>query len=184
MTTDSREPWPLALKVLVIITLLMLAIQTGLNQPLQTSHAPQGLISFQLAATAESAQLILNSWLVPGHNWALAALMSALIMVITYTAMLLVLTRHLLSDRPGVRERKVGRWVKRLFLGAGAASSVEKVALLNNLSPPTDSMSLTATLLALTSYTGLLIGLAGLVVIRASRRHPLTPSTNGEPHRN
>lgn len=185
MTTDSRGPWPTALKFLVVATLVMLAVQVGLNQPLQTPYAPQGIISFQLAATAESSQLILNSWLIPGHGWAVASLLSGLLLVVVYTTMLVMLTRYLLSDRPGIRERKIGRWVERMFIVAGVANGVEKVALLNNLNPPTDSMSLTATLLALVSYTGVLLGVAGLVVIRASRRHPLTPSEDdGQPHRN
>ena len=45
--------------------------------------------------------------------------------------------------------------------------------LLNNFNPPTDLVSLAATVCALIKFTGLTLGLAGLVVIRAARRHPL-----------
>jgi len=35
---------------------------------------------------------------------------------------------------------------------------------------------MTATILALIKFTGLLLGVAGLVIIRAARRHPLSHS--------
>ncbi len=41
------------------------------------------------------------------------------------------------------------------------------------MDPPTDMVSLSATLCALVKFTGLMLGCAGLVIIRAARRHPL-----------
>lgn len=174
MTRDLRGPWPTALKYLVVITLVMLFVQIALNQPLMTPYAPQGILSFELAATAEVARLILDSW--PGQGWIIAALLSGLLLMATYTATMFLLARYLLRDRPGVREQKFGYWVKRLFICAGVANCADKVVLLGNLDSPTDSLSLTATILVLISYTGFLLGTAGLVVIRASRRRPLVPS--------
>lgn len=175
---DIRGSRPAALNLLIVATLVLLAIQYGLNRPLLTPYAPQGMISFQLAATAESSQVILDSWRSVGYGWAVTSLLSGLLLVAIYTTMLVSLTNYLLRDRPGVREQKEGRWVKRLFISAGVANAVENVVLLNNLNPPTDGMSLTATIMALASYTGLLLGAAGLFLIRASRRHPM--ATSGE----
>ncbi|MEC7433796.1 MAG: hypothetical protein VYC10_10805, partial [Pseudomonadota bacterium] len=70
----------------------------------------------------------------------------------------------------------VARWVRTLFVIAGISDVAENIVLLNNFNPPSDSLSLTATILALVKFTGLILGMAGLVVIRASRRRPLTHS--------
>ena len=70
----------------------------------------------------------------------------------------------------------VARWVRALFVIAGISDVAENIVLLNNFNPPSDSLSLTATILALVKFTGLILGMAGLVVIRASRRRPLTHS--------
>lgn len=179
--TDTGGTRHVALGVLIVATIALLAVQFGLNKPLLNPYAPQGMISFQLAATAESSQVILDSWRIVGHGWVVASLLTGLLLVAVYTTMLVRLTDFLMRDRPGVREQKEGRWVKRLFIGAGLASTVENLALMNNLNPPTDSMSLTATMMTLASYTGLLLGAAGLFLIRASRRHPLVPSGTSEP---
>jgi len=66
--------------------------------------------------------------------------------------------------------------VRALFVIAGISDVAENIVLLNNFNPPSDSLSLTATILALVKFTGLILGMAGLVVIRASRRRPLTHS--------
>ena len=52
----------------------------------------------------------------------------------------------------------------------------ENLVLLNNVNPATDALSLAAAILALLKYTGLILGVAGLVIIRAARRHPLQPA--------
>jgi len=55
------------------------------------------------------------------------------------------------------------------------ADIAENVLLLNNLETPTDAISIAAAISALTKFTALTIGIAGLVIIRAARRHPLAP---------
>ena len=95
------------------------------------------------------------------------------VFITTYLMALLHLTRFLMRDRPGIRERKVARWVRSLFITAGLGDVAENILLLNNFNPPTDLVSLAATVCALIKFTGLTLGLAGLVVIRAARRHPL-----------
>ena len=105
--------------------------------------------------------------------WAQVSLWLDFLLVPAYVFTLLMLTNQLTQDRPGVRERNVARWVRALFVSAGISDVAENILLLNNLNPPTDSLSLSATLCALVKFTGLLLGIAGLVIIRAARRHPL-----------
>jgi hypothetical protein len=67
----------------------------------------------------------------------------------------------------------IARGVRALFIIAGLSDVIENIVLLNNFSPATDSLSLAAAILALLKYTGFVLGVAGLVIIRAARRHPL-----------
>lgn len=170
------RPMRLPMKVAMVAAVALFAALMAINQPLQTAAAPQGIFSFQLAGTAEQAHAILLSW--RGDKIALAqlSLWLGLLFVVTYLAALLQLTRHFTRDRPGVRERMIARWVRTMFVIAGLSDLAENLVLLNNFNPPTDTMSLTATLLALVKVTGLMLGIAGLVVVRAARRHPLSHS--------
>lgn len=159
----------------LLATVLMSLVMLALNQPLLSAQAPQGMFSFQLAATGDHSLAILSSWGQSGIAWATAAIWLDFVFIPIYLGTLLILTGFMLSDRPGVRERKVGRWVKSLFLAAGLSDVGENVLLLNNLTNPTDNISLAATGLALIKFSGLVLGAAGLVIIRAARRRPLRP---------
>lgn len=169
----GRAALPKTLKMSLIVSAVMLGGLLLINQPLQTGSAPQGIVSFQFAATADQAHAILRSWRSEGQVWAQISLWLDFLFIAAYLVMLMHLTRHLTRDRPGIRERVVGRWVRALFVAAGVADVSENILLLNNFNPPTDVVSLSATLCALVKLTGLTLGVAGLVIIRASRRHPL-----------
>ncbi|MBI5945634.1 MAG: hypothetical protein HY864_14835 [Chloroflexi bacterium] len=52
---------PLFLTFLAL-TILIFGIFRGLDQPLRTSPAPSGIVSFELARTLETSQSILDSW--------------------------------------------------------------------------------------------------------------------------
>lgn len=173
MSLSTLPRAPVTLKWAMLLSVALLLILTALNEPLITASAPQGLISFQLAATAGHSLSILASWGEAGKAWAVGALWIDFLFIPVYLVTLLLLTGYLLSDRPGIRERKVGNAVRALFLAAGISNMGENVLLLNNLSAPTDNISLAATVFALLKFTGLVIGAAGLVIIRAARRHPL-----------
>ncbi|MBS8242060.1 hypothetical protein DYI22_16355 [Marinobacter lipolyticus] len=164
---------PRKLKLGMILTGLMLVILLIINQPLQTGSAPQGIVSYQLAATADHSMAILRSWRGDAMVWAHLSLWLDFLFVPVYVLTLIMVTNQLMRDRPGVRERNVARWVRALFVAAGISDIVENILLLSNLNPPTDSLSLSATICALIKFTGLMLGLAGLVIIRAARRHPL-----------
>lgn len=153
----------------------MLVFMLVINQPLHSEPAPQGIISLQFAGTADQSAAILNSWGERLLPWAVASLVFDYGFIAVYLAALVLLTSHLTRDRPGIREQTTARWVKTLFIVAALADVVENGLLLGNLRQPTDMLSLSATLCALIKFTGLVTGAAGLVIIRASRRHPLTP---------
>lgn len=164
---------PKRLNLSLAATVVLLLVLVVVNQPLQTGSAPQGIVSLQMAATADQSMAILRSWRQDGMLWAQISLWLDFLFVPAYLATLIFLTNHLMRDRPGVRERNVARWVKALFVTAGAGDLAENILLLNNMDPPTDMVSLSATLCALVKFTGLMLGCAGLVIIRAARRHPL-----------
>lgn len=169
----TLPPMSRTLKSGLILSLVFLILLLLINQKLHTEAAPRGMISLQMAATAEQAGFIIASWGEPGRFWARLLLWLDLSFVAVYLSTILMLHRYLLKDRPGVRERQVGAWIKALFVTAGLSDVVENVLLLNNLQTPTDAISHAATLFSLLKFTCLLMGAAGLVVVRASRRRPL-----------
>lgn len=174
MDPENRvAAFPKSLKASLVVAALLLLILLMVNQPLQTASAPQGIVSFQLAATSDQAHAILRSWRSEGMSWAKVSLWLDFLFIPAYMLALIHLTRHFTRDRPGVRERMVARWIRALFVTAGFSDAAENILLLNNFNPPTDAVSLSATLCALVKFTALTLGIAGLVIVRASRRHPL-----------
>ncbi|RBW51130.1 hypothetical protein [Marinobacter sp. F3R11] len=174
-TEKGLSALPKSLKAGLIATLVLLAALLVINQPLKTGPAHQGIVSYQLAGNAEQALAIVQSWGAEGLRWAKLSLWVDFLFIPLYCLTLIMLTRHCTLDRPGVRERNVARWIRTLFITAGLADVTENVLLLNNLDAPTDAISLAATLSALAKFTALTLGIAGLVIIRAARRHPLAP---------
>lgn len=166
---------PKSLKTGLIATVVLLAALILINQPLKTGSAHQGIVSYQLAGSAEQALGIIQSWGDEGLQWAKLSLWFDFLFIPVYCVTLVMLTRHFTLDRPGVRERTTARWIRTLFITAGLADVTENVLLLNNLDAPTDAISLAATISALVKFTALTLGIAGLVIIRAARRHPLVP---------
>lgn len=173
----SKHPLGLPLAVsLALSTALFIALLV-MNQPLKTASAPQGMLSFQLAGTAQQAQAILASWQPNNVSLAQASLWVDFLFIAAYLAVLLQLTRRFSLDRPGVREKIIAKWVRLLFIVAGTSDVIENIALLNNFNPPDNSLSVAASMFSLLKFTGLLLGLAGLIIIRAARRQPLTPAS-------
>lgn len=171
-TANGSAALPKSLKASLLLAAVLLIALLLVNQPLQTGSAPQGIVSFQMAGTADQSHAILRSWRADGVVWAKVSLWLDFLFIPAYVLALLHLTRHLMRDRPGIRERVVARWIRAMFLAAGLSDGAENILLLNNFNPPTDMVSLSATICALVKFTGLTLGGAGLVIIRAARRHP------------
>ncbi|HLV78450.1 MAG TPA: hypothetical protein VKY53_11045 [Marinobacter sp.] len=170
------RPMRLPMKLSMVLALALFFTLIAINQPLKTPAAPQGIFSFQLAATAENSRAMLISWGQSGQSLARFSLWLGLLFTVAWVASLLQLTRHFTRDRPGIRERKIARWVRALFVLAALCDLAENSVLINNLPTPTDTLSSTAAILVLAKLTGVILGTAGLVIIRASRRRPLVPS--------
>lgn len=176
MDTEKGLPaLPKSLKACLIATLVLLAALLLINQPLKMGSAHQGIVSFQLAGNAEQALAIVQSWGDEGLQRAKLSLWLDFLFIPVYCLTLILLTRHCTLDRPGIRERTAARWIRALFVTAGLADVTENVLLLNNLNSPTDAISLAAAISALAKFTALTLGIAGLVIVRAARRHPLAP---------
>ncbi|SHK03004.1 hypothetical protein SAMN05216369_0080 [Marinobacter antarcticus] len=176
MDSEKRLPaLPKSLKACLTATLVLLAALVMINQPLKTGSAHQGIVSYQLAGSAEQALAIVQSWGNEGLQWAKISLWVDFLFIPLYCLTLILLTRQCTLDRPGVRERTTARWIRTMFIAAGVADVTENMLLLNNLEAPTDAISIAATISALAKFTALTLGIAGLVIIRAARRHPLAP---------
>ncbi|HET9590585.1 MAG TPA: hypothetical protein VFO91_17490 [Anaerolineales bacterium] len=59
LPNEFRKP---AFLTLLALTLILVAVFRILDQPLQTSAAPHGIVSFELAGNAQTARAITNSW--------------------------------------------------------------------------------------------------------------------------
>lgn len=169
----TLPPPPRPLKFGAVATLALFALLIGINQMLTTPLAPKGIVSLQLAADAERTLAIIASWGESGLVWAQASLWLDFLFIGAFVVTLVLLTNYLLEDRPGVRERKIGHWVRAAFISAGLSDIGENALLLNNLSDPSDAISVAASVCALLKFTCLMLGAAGLLIIRAERRHPL-----------
>ncbi len=168
--------FPMSLNLSLLVSLALFIALLLINQPLETTAAPKGIVSLQMAGSAERSLEIVASWGSEAIGYARLSLWLDFLFAVAYVSTLLLLTRHLSRDRPGVREQTFSRSATLLFLSAGMADIAENAIMLNNLHSPSDVLSMAVTVLALAKFTGLILGLAGLVVLRAARRHPLSPT--------
>lgn len=176
MPPTTRPPMPRRLKGMIGLTITLLIALVLINIPLTTPASPQGIVSLQLAANAEQSQTIIDSW--GSLFWPQVSLILDIPFALVYALTLVAVTRYLLSYRPGVRARQTGRLIQTLFIVAGLADWAENACLLNNLEQPTDTLSLMATGFAFIKFTGLLVGFAGLVVLRSAHRYSGSSASN------
>ncbi len=66
--------YPKSLKASLLVAAVLLFALLMVNQPLQTASAPQGIVSYQLAGTADQAHAIFRSWGGEGVAWARVSL--------------------------------------------------------------------------------------------------------------
>lgn len=170
----SPHKWSGLLRSSAVATAVLLALLVIINQALDDKVAPRGIVSFQLAATAEQAGAIIRNWQAAGVFWAQVSLYLDFVFTGAYLLFLLQLTRHWLIDRPGVREQQIGRWARNLFVTAAVADVGENISLLVTLEQfRSEFWPLSAALLALVKFSSLLSGAGALLVVRAARGQPL-----------
>ncbi|MDX1589082.1 MAG: hypothetical protein R3296_09100 [Oleiphilaceae bacterium] len=177
----DHRPWPTPLKWLALASGAWLVVLMLINQYLITPDAPQGLISYELAGESDRVAHIRQNWGEEGQFWAHLSLYLDFFFIGVYLAFLLRFSNHLLLDRPGVREQQLGRLAKGFFvLGAGGDAGENLFLILAIARPEDDQWPMVAVTATLVKLTGLLIGAAALLVLRASRRHPLTTDHSGD----
>lgn len=169
MRTPGRE-YPVALKLSLLTTLTLLTILLLINQPLQTDAAPRGIVSFQTAASEDGARAILASWDSQARFWAKASLWLDFAFASAYALTLVLLTNHFSPDRRLGRTYRLPLFVKGSVIGAGLCDATENILLLTSMNSPGDTVNLAATVFATAKFTGLILGLAGLVMLRFTGR--------------
>lgn len=172
----EHRPWPPRLRWLALLIGAWLLALAMINQYIVPVEAPQSAVSYQLAGDPALAKEIREQWKAEGFTWGYIALYLDFIFIGLYLAFLLGLTNHFLIDRPGIREQKAGRLAKLLFTAGALSDMAENALLLMALARPESShWPLAAAMTTLMKFTGLLLGAAGLLIVRAARRHPVQP---------
>lgn len=173
----SARKWPTALRRNTLLAFLLLVALSLINRALITEAAPRGIVSLELAGTAELTTAMIRSWQVAdtaAMDWARLSLYLDFAFIVAYLLFFLKLTHHWLLDRPGVREQQIGRWARAFFWTAAGTDVAENISLLIILERPQDEFwAMTSAILALTKFASLLCGLGFLIILRTARGRPL-----------
>ena len=118
-------------RVLVFLTLLLVGCSAWLlwmGQPLVTAEAPDGIVSFELAGTAERSEAILQSWSDDARSAALLIQGFDFLYLFVYSAWF-SLAVHLASTRFDGRWGRIGTAISWAVLLAAPLDAVENHAL-------------------------------------------------------
>lgn len=108
ISSDKRKPH---FFTLLALTLILFAVFRVLDQPLRTSAAPNGIVSFELAGTPAAAQSMVDSWDATARQFAAFGLGLDYLFMPTY-AFALALGTFLAAG-------KHSGWIKSLGAAAG-----------------------------------------------------------------
>ena len=112
-------------------TLFLFGVFQILDRPLETGAAPRGIVSFELAGTAQHAQQMLQSWSAPGGralNYAAFGLGLDYLFMPSYAATI-ALGVLLASGRHGGPFAALGPWLGWASLAAALFDATENFAL-------------------------------------------------------
>jgi len=154
----------------LLLTLVIFRVFSVLDQPLRTSAAPNGIVSFELARTLDEAQSILTSWDENARLFAAFGLGFDYLFMLVYAAALSLGLLLAGANKTG--------WYSSLtnWLGWGAFiaaffDAVENYALwqilTGNISP---SLPQLASICASLKFVLLIIGLAAALSARAFKK--------------
>jgi hypothetical protein len=131
--TWLTSPYRWALLAILIIATVLLAIKLmGQGQPLRTTAAPSGILSYEFAWNRSQAELILRSW-DSIQGTAKRQLVLDFGFLIVYP-LLLSLACAMLAESPFNQMAAVGIFISWAMLAAGPLDAVENLALLRMLS--------------------------------------------------
>ena len=165
------RPWSYRLRWLALLTGAALVAVMLVNQYLATPEVPQHVMSYELADQPEQAEKLKRQWQEDLSRLPEMTLWVDFVFIGLYAVFLVSLANHFLYDRPGIRERKAGRLAKMLLVIGALGDAVENAFLITAIhQSETELWPTMATLATLVKFTGLLVGGAFLLVVRATRR--------------
>jgi hypothetical protein len=132
--SPSRRPAVFA--ALGVVLLALSALLGALGAPLVTPAAPLGIVSFELAGSAEAAARILDSWPPPERERAALVLWIDFLYLVVYPAWLSLACLFIARRHAGFTAR-LGESLAWLALAAAPLDLLENLALLRLLAGPT-----------------------------------------------
>ncbi len=121
-----------ALWVLTVLLLLLSLVLAPLSSPLTTEAAPYGIVSFELAGSADRAARIVDSWSPAARERAMLIQGLDYLYLFVYSAWLsLACTR--IRRRHGGWFARIGSGLAWAVLAAGALDALENLALIQIL---------------------------------------------------
>ena len=170
------RPWSHRLRWLALLTGAALVAVMLTNQYLATPEIPQHVMSYELADEPDRAEQLHRQWQRNHTPLPELTLWVDFVFIGLYAVFLVALANHFLYDRPGIRERKAGRLAKILLVIGALGDAAENAFLITAIhQPETELWPPLATIATLVKFTGLLVGGACLLVVRAARRQPVQP---------
>jgi len=170
----EHRPWSQELRVLALMTGAALVVVMLVNQYLATPDVPQLVTSYEIAEDPQKAERIHQEWERQSSVWPRVSLWIDFVFIGLYAVFLFRLANHFLCDRPGVREQKAGRLAKVLLVLGALGDAAENVFLIVAIhKPDSEIWGSSAAVATMVKFTGLLVGGAFLLVVRAARRHPM-----------
>lgn len=170
------RPWSHQLRWLALLTGAALIAVMLVDQYLATPEVPQHVMSYELADQPDKADDLKRQWQQDLSRLPELTLWVDFVFIGLYAVFLVSLANHFLYDRPGIRERQAGGLARTLLVIGACGDAAENALLITAIhQPETEFWPTMATLATLVKFTGLLVGGACLLVVRASRRHPVQP---------
>lgn len=157
----SRKPlfWIFFAWTLILLTLFQL-----LNRPVSNSTAPFGIISLQLAWTAEKTSAILASWGATAREYAAFGLGFDYLFMTVYAAALALGSLLAAGRHPGLFAR-LGSWIGLACFLAAILDGLENLGQFQQLFGGQVELAVVIGLLATSKFAlillGILFGLAG-----------------------
>lgn len=132
-----------ALVILLLLTFALTTFLAVLGAPLRSPEAPRGIVSFELAGSAQAAQAILDSWSPGVREIAMLHLGLDYLYLVAYPALLALacarVARRLEGRAPGWS--RAGALLSWAVLAAGPLDAVENAALIQVLASGADDAS-------------------------------------------
>lgn len=175
--TDLRRPF---FVLSLILTLVVIAAMQSVSRPLSTTAAPSGIISYELARDAATAQAIIDSWdsevrIRAGFGLGLDYLFLALYSTVIACACAWLAATFRERARPLATVGTLLAWGQLL---AAVLDAVENAALLTMLfRPPTPPWPMVAWGCAIVKFGLVLLGFlfalaGGILLLLTPRRRP------------